>query len=62
MADVKYYTLKEVSDLFRVRVETLYYWIDQGKHFKRSALMKIPGGRYLIPDHEVDRLLKEFSL
>ena len=49
-------TIKEAAETFKRKPKTLRRWIDEGKMFKR--VIKIKDG-YLIPQSEIDRILKE---
>ncbi len=50
----KYFTLKEVSIIFRRRPETLRRWVREG----RLQALKIRNG-FLIPESEIQKLKSE---
>ena len=48
----RYYTVKEVAQMFRVKEPTIYYWIKKGK----IKAIKI-GKKWLIPEEEIFKLI-----
>ncbi|MCK5235831.1 MAG: helix-turn-helix domain-containing protein [Deltaproteobacteria bacterium] len=49
-------TVKETAKIFKREPKTIRRWIDEGQMFNR--FIKVKDG-YLIPQSEIDRILKE---
>jgi len=57
----EFYTLKEVASQFRVSERTVYRWLDEEIYFKKSELLKIPGGRYLFTLENIKKIQTIFT-
>jgi len=51
-------TTKEVADVFNVTRYAVAKWIREG----RMRAIKLPGGRYRVPESEVERLWKQLKV
>lgn len=58
MAKHDYWKPKEVAEYYRVSVDSVMRWI----HRRQVGAVKLPSGRYLIPNEEVERIRNSVSV